>query len=229
MEIVYVDGHLIRQFLDTDFPLIASFDIDPTVYYPKFYVPKGELWIDNSFKPETDYLLKIWNTDFPLKDKMKHATAPHVDEQRWYKIEKFCQKGKAPHFVHQIQTKEGVDIVYVDGSIVRQYFDPEFMFGGHEYVYTYVPKNQIWLDILMDPRDLPHVMVHEWQERQLMKFEDKSYDVAHEFANVYERVSRRKAGGIYPEEINSPWDQTAQDLISSFKLGIMPRGTYQYA
>lgn len=190
MKIAYVDGYKIRQTLDTDFNLVHLHVDDPTEYSPKFYIPRGEIWIDHRFKKETSHLLK-----FELRWYGKQNGTYHEIRKRDLKNAKHL--GDAPDFVIKTQKKNRLAIRHVDGSIVRKYIDPEWVCGGHDFVYGYIPKNEIWIDSLMDPRDLPHVLLHETIERNLMSA-GMSYEPAHEFATAGERLSRRSAGGIYP-------------------------------
>lgn len=190
MKIAYVDGYKIRQTLDTDFNVIHTHAEDPTQYSPKFYIPDDEIWIDLKFKKETAHLLKVELDWFGKKTGSYH-------EMRKQALKKVQTNDKPPKFVIKSQKKDGMTIRYVNGSIVRKYIDPEFICGGHDLVYEYVPKNEIWIDSFHDKRDYPHILLHEMTERNLMSA-GMSYDSAHEFATAAERLSRRAAGGIYP-------------------------------
>ena len=93
----------------------------------------------------------------------------------------------------------------VDGSIVRRYLDPEFILGGHDLVYSYVPANTIWLDAHMDPREMPYILLHEETERRLMS-QKESYDFAHEIATVTDKEARRRGcKAKYPGDADYPW------------------------
>ena len=136
-KIVYVDGFAIRNSVDPNFEIVTHRITDISLPYPKFFIPEGEIWIDNPVKNETDFLMKIENyyTDPNNVTEIKKykAAGEYVDQQRGY-IKKLCLKGKIPKFKKSEQVIEGVKVVYVDGSIVRKYIDPEFTFGGHGLV-----------------------------------------------------------------------------------------------
>ena len=185
MKLRYVNGYKIRQTLDPEFSIIHYHNPDFTYYDFKWYIPEDEIWFDSKFKGEEKFLQKILLAD--LRDR---------EEAR-----KFCKKGKAPDFVVKEETKDGLKIQYVDGKIVREYIDPEFVFGGHDLVYSYVPKETIWIDDIMDPKDIPHTLIHEIYERNLIN-KGKSYDVAHDYATAKEKESRREAGGVYTGDVN---------------------------
>jgi len=188
MELKYVDGYKIRQTLDADFNVIHFNNPDPTYYDSKWYIPENEIWLDHQYKNEEEFLKRVLLSGLSDKEEIK---------------KKFCKKGTPPDFIIKEEMQDGLKIQYVDGKIVREYIDPEFVFGGHEYVYSYVPKGIVWLDNHMDPQDIPHTLLHEVYERELMS-KGKLYDVAHEYAIVREKESRREAGGSYIGDYNYP-------------------------
>lgn len=217
-KIVYVDGFKIRQLLDADFPMMDYFNDDPTYFDPKYYIPENELWIDYVFRDETEFLIELdkINHNFGLEQRNKAATGNKVDQQRAH-LHSLLKINSLPNFIITHQLQDNLVINYVDGQIVRQYFDPEFMFGGHDFVYSYIPNNQIWIDNKMNDLDKPHVLVHEMEERSQMEIYKFNYDQAHEYATTMEKRSRRKAGATYPEETNYPKNFTRETLIKIFK------------
>ncbi len=208
MKIAYVDGFKIRQTLDTDFNVIHEHEDDPTQYSPKFYIPRGEVWIDHRYKKEAKYLLKIELDWFGAKSGSYH-------EARKRAIERVRALGRPPAFIKKTTRQKGLNIRYVDGAIIRKYLDPQFYCGGHELVYEYVPINEIWIDVAMDPRDWPHILLHEITERGLMA-KGMAYDPAHEFATATERLSRRDCGGIYPGEPGYPRGLKHADFLKKY-------------
>jgi len=210
MRIAYVDGYKIRQTLDTDFNVIHRHEDNPTRYSPKFYIPRGQIWIDNKFKSETKSLVKAEKFWFEAKGMTYQAARKKLCRD-------FTQKGTPPNFIGKTQKKNGLTVHFVDGSTVRRFLDPRFVCGGHDKVYDYVPRNQVWIDALMNRRDLPHVLLHEITERRLMA-KGMSYEAAHEFATAEERLSRRKAGGRYPGDEGYKVEQDASAWLKKFIL-----------
>jgi len=99
---------------------------------------------------------------------------------------------------------EDVKICTINADFVRDLnpglnFD-EFVDGGHYYVTSlpeykkWIPENEIWIDDVfeMKPNDLRAIVLHEFTERNLMKYKHWSYDKAHEFANKKETEYREK-------------------------------------
>jgi len=187
MELVYVDGYKIRQNLDPDFTIIHFRNPDPTVFDSRWYIPEGEIWFDHFFKGEEDFLKEILLSGLTDREEIKKH---------------FCKKGKPGNFIVREEIKNSLKIQHVDGKTVREYIDPEFVFGGHDLVYSYVPEKTVWIDNRMDPRDIPHTLLHELTERKIMADEKKSYDVAHDYATAAEKESRRLAGGAYIGDAN---------------------------
>jgi hypothetical protein len=213
MKEVFVDGYKIRQTLDPDFNIIGIGGFDPLQVNRRWYIPKGELWFDGRFVKEKKFLLAVESAPTP-KIRIKHR---FVDQARHSANKRFIQKGTPPPFTMKTKKQWGVALRYVNGSVVRQYLDPEFVFGGHGYVYSYIPKNEVWLDALMDPCDLSHVLCHERVERDLMKRQKKSYTIAHEYATVAEKEGRRKRGGRYPGDSNFPSSWTHSFLLEYYR------------
>jgi len=206
-KIILVDGFKIRNTLDDDFGVFHQRETEISNFAPKFYIQGDEVWVDNRFKDECDYLLKVYNFIKPTRGQT-------YEQMRELAKEKFCAKGSVPEFVNRSEDVDGINVKYVNGAIVRRHIDPEFIFGGHEFVYSYIPENEIWLDEKMDPREIPYILLHEKIERELMK-NGKSYDVAHEYATVADKEMRRRDGvGSYPGDMNYAWSgMSNQEII----------------
>lgn len=198
----YVDGFLIRNTLDLEFSLIHQYGISITAIHRKFYIPKDEIWIDNIVREETDFLVKseVYFDRPEVKEELakNEAEGRTFDEKRSV-LKKLCLPPPVPIFEVKREPNEKLDILYVDGSMIRKYFDPEWSFGGHDLVYSYIPKGQIWIDILIDPKEIKYILQHELSERNFMDKEGKDYNIAHDYASVEEKESRIKDGvGSYP-------------------------------
>lgn len=67
----------------------------------------------------------------------------------------------------------------------------EFVEGGHDLVYDWMPKKEIWVDDALHENEYTPVIIHELYERELMK-KGVSYSKAHKRANLVELRGRRK-------------------------------------
>ncbi|MFA6397345.1 MAG: hypothetical protein WDK96_00670 [Candidatus Paceibacterota bacterium] len=204
--IVFVDGALIRQTLDDDFSVFYEYTNSPADFYdPKFYIPQNKFWFDYCFKEELDFFIKLKNTKVPKSCK-------NVKDVRKFLKKVLCKKGLIPNFYIRTKNIEGLKVCYVEGSIIRQYIDPQFVMGGHHYVYKYIPQNEIWLDNCLGEKDKFFTLVHEQHERDLMK-KGMIYDSAHDFASAKERQTRREHGGAYPGDAKYSWVNLRGDQI----------------
>jgi hypothetical protein len=78
--------------------------------------------------------------------------------------------------------KRTIEVCLVHGDLVRSYYKTDYVEGGHGYVYSWVPKAQIWLEHDVDPAELPYAAAHEYLELRLMRDRGLHYDRAHAIA-----------------------------------------------
>jgi len=94
---------------------------------------------------------------------------------------------------------EGIEVWLVDGRAVRHDFI-DFVEGGHDLVYDWIPERQIWIDNDLSRDEWPFVIVHEAIERALME-DGMEYDPAHDEANKVEDKLRHEPGDIDPAHL----------------------------
>lgn len=179
MKIRFVNGVKIRNTTNTDFAGFATQQYDPAV-------PKGEVWIEDYLKPERGLVLHMVDTE----KRYAHRSFAFIREL----LQKEAQKnGAPPVFAKKREHQGSLTVVWVDGAIVRRYIDPYFFLGGHDLVYPYIPKKEIWIDVRAYKTDQPFTLIHELHERSLMA-RGMDYQSAHDFALAQERYHRRKRG-----------------------------------
>jgi hypothetical protein len=211
--IKYVDGFKIRNTLDDDFGIIARQSTSIAHFSPKYYIPSGELWVEAPFHAELEFLLHV---EFYTDDHPEFARLPYYKLREHFQKE-LCLPGPIPAFKYSSSGSDPA-IVLVDGSLVRRYLDPDFIFGGHGYVYSYIPKDEIWLDKRMERAEIPYIEHHERVERDLME-QGATYDEAHDVATASDKRLRRHAGNSYPGDKHYPWHgQTNADLIHHYYI-----------
>lgn len=108
---------------------------------------------------------------------------------------------KLPH-VRYLGKVCGLSVWLVSGEYVRNHTDIDFTQGGNEAIYTYVPKNEIWIDDATRPFDQTATTFHEMVERYLMLHRGQIYDTAHDAASTAERPFRRELARERPTR----WD-----------------------
>lgn len=177
MQIIWVNGWNIRNTIETDFNGWGRHD-------SYAFIPQGELWIETYMKPELQFILKVC--------RLEHKRAG----KKFSVIRKQAKKLLDPSVLvlaTQRERKGKLWVVWVDGATVRRKYDPYFVSGGHDLVYTYIPRNEIWIDVLAGKKEGKYTLIHELYERQLM-LRGMKYDDAHDFALAEERRQRRKDG-----------------------------------
>jgi len=73
------------------------------------------------------------------------------------------------------------EVWIVNGEFVRDFFFLDFTEGGHDRVYSFIPKNEIWIDDDLSRKELKYVLLHEVYERNLM-VKGVNYNSAHKKA-----------------------------------------------
>jgi hypothetical protein len=93
----------------------------------------------------------------------------------------------------------------VNGRLVRSAFDIEFTEGGHEHVYEYVPRGEVWIDDDIHDDELGFVLFHELHERNAMA-KGVDYDTAHEEASRLERHYREHPAELHEALAAEGWE-----------------------
>ena len=86
--------------------------------------------------------------------------------------------------------KENKKIWIVDGLIIRREIYPEFLYGGNNERYPFIPQNEIWIDHAISAEEYSYTLAHELHERDLMATRGMNYDDAHDSSLVLERRMR---------------------------------------
>jgi L-threonylcarbamoyladenylate synthase len=121
----------------------------------------------------------------------------------------------------------------VSGELVRSSLYIDFTAGGHDKVYDFVPKTEVWLDDDLSGREVVYVLIHELHERLLM-IKGRSYVQAHNEALKWEFFSRKNyylANVIlFLEKIMNAFLKkevvlTPEEVLLSDGVGVMPTDT----
>jgi len=173
----YVNGYWIRKYLDRAFTNFG--------YNRNFkFIPKDEFWIDNEHgKKEAHYFIDSFLTiqRFLAEGKSYEEAVREADkfEKRERKKSKFLKKLKKIKVREKILEKihkkrlfkkytQELNIWLIRGDLVRSLFDIDFTAGGHDKVYNFIPKKEIWIDDDLYKKEIPIVLIHELHERYLM-------------------------------------------------------------
>jgi len=230
-----VDGNYIRKNLSKDFTNFGQ-------HYVFNFIPENELWIDKESNPgETEYFLKnlivqrrlmkggksyleavIDSSEAERKERAKSDLAKKVAHLSPNEIAEKAKKEKVFEWL-------GFSIWIVSGELVRHTLFIDFTAGGHDKVYDFVPKMEVWLDDDLTKKEMVYVLIHELHERFLM-MRGRSYVQAHTSALKWELFSRKNellaeivlffekiANAIEKKEIIL----TPQEMILTDGVGVM--------
>jgi hypothetical protein len=82
-----------------------------------------------------------------------------------------------------------VQVWIINGEMVRDIYFIDFTEGGHHKIYPWIPKQEVWLDDDLGPRERKFVLLHELHERYLMT-QGWPYHRAHRGASEIEHHCR---------------------------------------
>lgn len=199
-----VDGKYIRGNIDEEFTNAGQ-------HYKYKFIPENELWIDEEGAPGEekyyiDYLLA--ENRFMAKG-MSYDEAvdkANIIERKERKKDYFIKKGiaikkrrKDIEFVHKRPLKKysrKVRVWIVDGEAVRDLFYIGFTEGGHGYVYSFIPKDEVWIDNDVEFDEIKLILLHELHERALM-IKGMKYEDAHKDSSKIEYYCRH-----HPKELD---------------------------
>jgi len=195
-----VDGNFVRDQINKEFTNFGQ-------HYIFKQIPEFEFWVDQEKSPGEiyyyiDHMLIEWQAMRAGKDKVEaidRADKLEIRERKKSKIFKNSGIDKAANQqeiidkIHQKLLKEysndSLKVWLIDGELVRDLYDLEFVEGGHDYVYQFIPVNEVWLDNDLAPGEYPFVLLHEIHERYLMAT-GKTYSQAHRSASSIEHQAR---------------------------------------
>ncbi len=192
-----VDGSKVRAY-NNEFTNYAH-------HYTFAFIPENEFWLDQEAAHDErqffiDHMLaeyhackngKTFGEALAIADKKERAERIKAGD-----LSKVMDKEGHPEIqsVYKEQlgkTKSDVFVWIVSGRLVRSVFFMEYVQGGHDFVYKFIPHNEVWLDDDLVLLERPFVLIHELHERNLMK-RGSSYLPAHKSASELEWHLRHK-------------------------------------
>jgi hypothetical protein len=214
-EVWLVDGAMVRRDLNDDF-------VESGYHEWCNIIPKNEIWIEkDTNEDEWKYFLE--NIDVEEKclkegktlseSSRKADEVEEKDRRRKSRIQKILasreERKEALQKIHKHKlekySNEHLSVWLVDGEVIRGIYGLEYGFGGHGFVYHFVPKNEVWIEEVLDPHERKIILLHELHERILMSQEDKDYLSAHHGATIVEMHYRKNPEGLderLMEEVN---------------------------
>ena len=204
LKVWIVDGSYIRGHIDEEFTNFGQ-------HYAFPYIPIDELWIDQEAEHDErrffiDHLLiehRLMAKGMPYDKALAEADREERKERRRAgdvsRLTHHGQKlpdGKDVHERLWKKLENGASVWIVNGRLVRSVFDIDFTEGGHDYVYEFVPQNEVWIDDAIEEKERGYVLLHELHERNLMAT-GWSYNKAHDESSRLEYHCRH-----HPDELH---------------------------
>ena len=207
-----VDGAYIRTNIDEEFTNYGQ-------HYRFLYIPVNEFWIDHEAEPDElqffiDHLLVEHRL---MADGMSYEEAiDRADREERKQRRRTGDMAKITHQgenlpdgkdVHERLWKKlenGVSVWIVSGRLVRSVFDIDFTEGGHDYVYEFVPENEVWIDSDVVETERGFVLLHELHERNRMS-KGWPYDKAHAESSRLEYRCRHHPDELHEKLVNEGW------------------------
>lgn len=197
-EVWLVDGSYVRKVINENF-------VECDHHFNHNFIPKNEFWIDeqtnhNEWKFFIDRmfleqgLVRVGESNKEAseigailekkerREDLKHNHSDALNKDRSELIGKIKKKILSDYV-------DKVKIWLVDGKMVRDFFLVDYAAGGHDKVYGFIPKGEIWIDEVLRKDEIKFIVLHELSERRLMLEGDK-YSEAHKRATLVEDYYR---------------------------------------
>ncbi len=171
-----VDGAYIRGHVDEEFTNFGQ-------HYRFPFIPRDQLWIDREATNDerhffVEHLLvehALMAKGVPYEKAIEEADrAERRERRRAGDVRRLTgggkklPEGKDVHVRLWKKLESGVSVWIVNGRLVRSVFDIDFTAGGHDYVYEFVPQNEVWIDDDILEQERGCVLLHELHERNRM-------------------------------------------------------------
>lgn len=207
-----VDGTYVRTHIDEEFTNYGQ-------HHNFTFIPGDEFWIDKEGSPDelkffVDHLLiehRLMAKGVPYDDALVAADRVEMAERKKAGDIRKLTKGKSlpegskVHVRLWKKLESPVSVWIVNGRLVRSVFDVDFTEGGHDYVYEFVPQNEVWIDNDLEETERPYVLLHELHERNLMA-KGWDYDRAHEDSSKIEYHCRHHPNELHFALANEGWE-----------------------
>jgi predicted double-glycine peptidase len=176
------DSHysVVSDINDTEIEIM-----DPSVGEYKIITQKefAPIWFtfpkDNHKKPVDKRIIVLW----------KEKDSPEKRMDKYKKHKNISDKDVVTKEIGEVY---GYKVNLVDGNLVRQKFDTDFVMGGNPGRYSYVPNNTIWIESHYEKKELIPILIHEIIECEHMIYDGDNYEKAHGKATKHESVLRKE-------------------------------------
>ncbi len=191
-----VDGEYVRDYLSEEFTNFAE-------HYRFRFIPTNEFWIDKEYDPgEEDFFIHHLLVEWRLvrqgmeydkalgyADRSERAERRKSLAVRLKRVRGNAALLKRIRKKHLTTYRNGLRVWLVRGELVRDFYFTDYTEGGHDKIYAFIPKSEIWIDDDLSPHERRFVLLHEVHERRLMAGGWR-YPQAHRSASELEYLCR---------------------------------------
>lgn len=192
-----VDGEYIRKNIDEEFSNFAQ-------HFDKQYVPENEIWLDKENVPnEYPYTLDNALTQRlemargkSFNEALKRGNAIEKRERQRANPPKKSDEKLSPQLVEDAKKellgtigKDKIPVWLVAGDMLRE-VDPDFVEGGNDGAYKWMPEKTIIIDDDISPEERTAIIIHEGTERDRIINQGMKYPKAHELSSQDEHDYR---------------------------------------
>ncbi|MEM7825023.1 MAG: hypothetical protein QXO27_03560 [Candidatus Aenigmatarchaeota archaeon] len=166
-----VDGKYIRKHIDKEFTNFGQ-------HFRFKFIPENEFWIDKKYgdKGEEQYFIEHMLIEHNLMKEGKSydeaaKEALTVVSQKRNESLKTRDKEDILKKVYKRLLKtysKNIKVWIVNGKLVRDIFYADFTQGGHDKVFSFIPKGEVWIDDDVSQKERKFIILHELYERFLM-------------------------------------------------------------
>ncbi len=118
--------------------------------------------------------------------------------------------------------KDGFKVWVVDGAVIRKKIFNEFVYGGNNQRYPFVPEEEIWIDNSISAEEFETTLAHELNERNLMAKFGMTYYDAHDSSLALEVVMRTNWQKICAGHEASLQEVSPTDFDSTQEIETLP-------
>ena len=137
-----------------------------------------------------------------------------------------CGKNEKPNsenlYRYFAGQKENFSIWIVDGSVIRNEIFGEFLYGGNNQRYPFVPKDEIWIDNSISSEEYETTLLHEINENNLMMNLGYTYFDAHDSSlNLEQKLRKNYVDICFAHEKQLPY-VIPMDFDSTIEIETLP-------
>ncbi len=197
-----IDGDYVRTNIDEEFTNFGH-------HYRFNFIPENEIWIDqeNSGKEEGYYICDMLKVISAIRKGKTYRQAIEIGDKAERHEREKSKLAKKAHkklkkslskilYKKQIKIDSPIKVSIINGELVRDEFFLDFTEGGHDKVYHFIPKGEIWIDDDIEKKEIKFILLHEIHERNLMS-KGWTYEKAHTDSSCLEFFYRH-----HPKKIN---------------------------